>query len=211
MPFLVPNSSIELTIPAAQSIRVSNPFGLPGVRIVSDQVVGKPGVPVIDVPATSGTTYGPYNAATKVTLINMTTDPVEYVVAASPVLSNLAYNPAAVGITGGTINGASVGATTRSTVAATTVSVNRTDSSGTPGNVTNNSASGRAAIAAAATSVVITNSSVAATDEIFLQLRSADATATIIRVTAQGAGTFTVTANAAATAATSFSFFVVKA
>jgi hypothetical protein len=121
------------------------------------------------------------------------------------------YNPAAVALIGGTINGTSVGATTRSTGAFTTLAITRTDSSATPGNVTNNSALGRAAFAAAASTVVVTNSAVTATSEVFVQLLgAADATLTSVVGVTVGAGSFTVTGNAAATAAKSFSFLVIN-
>lgn len=121
------------------------------------------------------------------------------------------FNPSTVAITGGTINGASVGATTRSTGAFTTLALTRTDSTGTPGNVTNNSALGRAAFAAAGSTVVVTSSIVTASSEVFVQLLgAADATLTSIIGVTVAAGSFTVTGNAAATAAKSFSFMVVN-
>lgn len=97
-------------------------------------------------------------------------------------------------------------------VSADTITVaNRADNTGTPGNATINSITGRAAVAAAGTTVTITNSKVTAVSEIFIQLRGArDATLTELRISAQGAGTFTVTGNAAATAAVQFSFWVVN-
>jgi len=85
-----------------------------------------------------------------------------------------------------------------------------TDNSGTPGNTTINTPSGRAAIAASASACVVTNSSVLTTSKIFITLKSADTTLTSIRVTAQSAGSFTVTGNAAATAAAPFDFLVVN-
>lgn len=85
-----------------------------------------------------------------------------------------------------------------------------TDNSGTPGNTTINTPTGKAAIAAAASSCVVTNSSVLTTSVIDVTLVSNDATATTIRVTAQSAGSFTVTANAAATGNTAFTFQVVN-
>jgi hypothetical protein len=121
------------------------------------------------------------------------------------------YNPAAVALTGNTINNTSVGATTRSTGAFTRLALDRTDSTSTPGNVTNNSQMGRAAFAAAGTAVVVTNSSVTATSEVFVQLLgAADATLTSIVGVTVAAGSFTVTGNAAATAAKSFSFLVIN-
>jgi hypothetical protein len=84
-----------------------------------------------------------------------------------------------------------------------------TNSTGTPGNVTNNSPSGRAAFAAASATCVVTNSSVLATSKVLVQLEgAADGTLTqILRVTVS-AGSFTVTGNAAATGTPQFSFVV---
>lgn len=90
-----------------------------------------------------------------------------------------------------------------------TLTVISTDSSGTPGNATNNNLSGRAAFAAAASTCVITNSKVTAASKVFVSLGSADATLTSVRVT-PAAGSFTVTGNAAATATTVFDFLVVN-
>lgn len=121
------------------------------------------------------------------------------------------FNPAAVALTGGAIDNTPIGATTRSTGAFSRLALTRADSTGTPGNVTNNNQLGRAAFAAAASTVTVTNSSVTATSEVFVQLLgAADATLTsIVGVTVAG-GSFTVTGNAAATANKSFSFLVVN-
>jgi hypothetical protein len=86
-----------------------------------------------------------------------------------------------------------------------------TDSSGTPGAATANTASGRAAIAAGASSVVVTNSLVTAASRIFLQKTgsSFDATLTAPLQVVAAAGSFTVYGNAAATAAVPFNWWVV--
>jgi hypothetical protein len=84
------------------------------------------------------------------------------------------------------------------------------DSTGTPGNVTNNSPRGRAAFAAAGTSVVVTNNLVTATSSIFTNLEGNDATLTFIKSAVAGAGSFTVTGNAAATATSTFDFLIVN-
>jgi hypothetical protein len=116
-----------------------------------------------------------------------------------------------VAITGGTINGTQIGNTTRASVAASSVSITATDSSGTPGNVTNNAANGRAAFAAGASSVVVTSTAVAAADNVHVTLLgAADATLTSIVGVTVAAGSFTVTGNAAATANKSFMFTVMK-
>lgn len=81
------------------------------------------------------------------------------------------------------------------------------DSSGTPGDVTQNTGSGRAAIAALATATVVTNSLVNANSVVMVTLEDLDVTATAVKVV-PGAGSFTVTANAAATANTKFRYTV---
>lgn len=88
------------------------------------------------------------------------------------------------------------------------LSVLSTDSSGTPGNATINTLSGRAAFAAAGSTVVITNSLVTANSKVLVQQRT-DATLKSVAVV-PAAGSFTVTANAAATAITIFDFLVIN-
>ena len=117
--------------------------------------------------------------------------------------------PGSVAITGGSINGATVGMTTPSNAQFSEVKATYTDSSGTPGNVTNNKPRGRAAFAAAGTSVTVTNAMVNATSTVLVQLGGADATLTTVRVT-QAAGSFTVTGNAAATGTAPFDFQVIN-
>lgn len=79
---------------------------------------------------------------------------------------------------------------------------------GTVGAVTINKAAGRVNIAAAGTSVVVTNSLVTANSLIFCTIATNDATAQIKNVVA-GAGTFTITV-IAVTAQTAINFFVVS-
>ena len=121
-----------------------------------------------------------------------------------------AYNPAGVAVTGGNINGAAIGQTTPAAVKASNLAATYTDSSGTPGNATNNAPRGRAAFAAAASAITITNSLVTATSSIHLQMIGADATLTNLLRVVPAAGSFTVTGNAPATAATAFSFLVIN-
>lgn len=84
-----------------------------------------------------------------------------------------------------------------------------TDSSGTPGAATINKASGRSAIAAAASSVVITNSVVSAASKVFISPLSRDTTGLLPTVTTRGAGSFTVTTSANCTSALSFDWIVI--
>lgn len=107
------------------------------------------------------------------------------------------YVPSAAAITGGTARGL------------TDLGAVRSDISGVPGNGTANTISGRAAFAAAGTTVVVTNSKATATSKVFVQLGGADATLISVRVTA-AAGGFTVTGNAAATGIVPFDFLVVN-
>ena len=81
------------------------------------------------------------------------------------------------------------------------------DLSGTPGNGTAHSTMGKAAFAAAGSTVTITDRFVTAASAVLVQLGGADATLTSVRVTPAN-GSFTVTGNAAATATTPFTFTV---
>lgn len=84
-----------------------------------------------------------------------------------------------------------------------------TDSSGTPGAATTITPRGRAAIAASASSAVITNALVLATSTVLINLKTVDATATRLTVAAS-AGSFTVTANAGATGTTVFDYVIIN-
>jgi len=81
--------------------------------------------------------------------------------------------------------------------------------SGTTGNQTINKASGTVNIAAAGTTVTVTNSLVSATSIVFAVIRTNDATATIKNVV-PAAGSFVINLGAAATAETSIGFFVIN-
>lgn len=208
MPYILGRNSVTLAIPAGQSIRVGNPRGLP-LQLLAVQS-GRNNGPVTDIPA-GNTTYGPYAAASDVVLVNNGFDFVEYVVGASPALTDVVFDPSVVAITGGNINNTIIGATTRNAVSGSRLALTAVDSTGTPGNVTNNNANGRAAFAAAGTTVVVTNSLVVATDTVLVTLLGAADTTltTIVGVTVAG-GSFTVTGNAAATATKGFMFTVIK-
>lgn len=124
----------------------------------------------------------------------------------------LTFNAAAATVP--VLNGISIGATTPSTgsftsLRSTSLQSALTDGSGTPGNVTQNVSRGRAAFAAAASTVVVTNSQVAANSTVLVSLGGSDATLTSVRVT-PAAGSFTVTGNAAATGTTVFDYVVIQ-
>lgn len=84
----------------------------------------------------------------------------------------------------------------------------RTDTSGSPGNATANTASGKSAVAAAASSVVITNSLVTTNSLIFTQPVTADTTCVSLTATS-ASGSFTATCKAAATGNTTFYWWIV--
>lgn len=84
-----------------------------------------------------------------------------------------------------------------------------TDISGTPGNGTVSQLSGKAAFAAGASTITITNTLVTAASTVLCMMEGADATLTSILRVVPGDGSFVVTGNAAATAATKFSFLVI--
>lgn len=85
-----------------------------------------------------------------------------------------------------------------------------TDKTGTPGAAIINTVTGRVKIAAAGTTLVVTDNQVLATSIVQLQLETIDATMTRVVPTAIGNGTFTITGNAAATGAVTVSFVVVN-
>jgi hypothetical protein len=90
------------------------------------------------------------------------------------------------------------------------ITLDATDSSGTPGAATVNKPSGQAAIAAAAASVVITNSTISATSIVIPVLQAVDATCTAIKAAVPGAGTVTIHVNAACTGNTKVGWVVVN-
>ena len=86
-----------------------------------------------------------------------------------------------------------------------------TDNSGNAGATTINKCNGRAAIAAGASTVTVTNSSVAAVDTVVVTALGRDATCTNLVVDSVSAGSFIVSGAANATADTKFMFTVIKA
>ena len=81
--------------------------------------------------------------------------------------------------------------------------------SGTTGNQTINKPSGTVNMAAAATSLTVTNSLCTTSSLVFCEIRTNDSTA-IIKNVVPGSGSFTINLNAAATAETSIGFFIVN-
>lgn len=84
-----------------------------------------------------------------------------------------------------------------------------TDSTATPGNVTNNSARGRVAFGAGASTIVVTSSKVTAASMIIVTLRTPDTALTNILRVLPTAGSFTITANAASTGTAAQADFLV--
>lgn len=82
-----------------------------------------------------------------------------------------------------------------------------TDSSGSPGNATHATKRGRVAIAAAGTTVTVTNPLCAATSTVLCQITTVDGTAKSC-VCVPGAGSFVITLNAAATGTTKIDYVI---
>lgn len=131
MPFLETGSSATVVIPATQSIRVGA-LNDGSASIVIPATL--PGGPVQTI-ANTQTVFGPFASGATVSVLAVR-GVCEYVVGATPVLTAQQFNPASVAVTGGTINATSVGATTRSTGAFTSLAANL------PSNVTLNAAVG---------------------------------------------------------------------
>lgn len=115
-----------------------------------------------------------------------------------------------INVTGGAINNAAIGQTTPAAVKTSNLAATLTDSSATPGNVTNNTPRGRAAFAIGGSAVTVTSSLVTAASTVLVTLETVDTTLTEIRTVVPAAGSFTVTGNAAATGVTKFSWLVVN-
>lgn len=201
MPFLQPGREATVVIPAGQSIRIGSPLGASASISIPQGLPGGPTQTVTD----TNRTFGPYPAGATVS-VESAAGVVEYVVAANPVLTDGPYNETAVSISGGTVQ--LVGGELRFGQVGGLASI-LLDGSGSPGNITQNAARGRAAFAAAGSSVVVTNSQVTANSTVLVSLRGGDSTLTSVRVT-PAAGSFTVTGNAAATATTIFDYVVIK-
>lgn len=187
----IPRSANGYTAPTDANLTLAATGGtVAGVTITNSPISGSTGS-FTTLAASAAVTLSPANAA----------------VSLSPTGTGVVtINPA----TAGTINNCSIGVTTPAVVRTSNLQATFTDSSATPGNVTNNSPRGKAAFAAAGTAVVVTNSLVAATSTVLCVLETADATLTQILRATPAAGSFTVTGNAAATATTTFSFLVVN-
>lgn len=102
-----------------------------------------------------------------------------------------------------------IGNITPNSVKTSNLQATFTDSSGTPGNVTNNSPRGRVAFGAGASTVVVTSSLVTAASMIIATLRAPDTALTSILRVLPTAGSFTITANAASTGTAAQADFLV--
>lgn len=116
MPFLQNRIQSTAVIPAGQSICVGALRGATATVLIPSGLRGSPITTVID----SQTVIGPFPAGTTV-IVEATSGETEYVVGASPALTDTLISQAAVAITGGSINGVAVGATTPGTGAFTSI------------------------------------------------------------------------------------------
>lgn len=124
-------------------------------------------------------------------------------------ISSGSATPADITLTS-TIDLRTNGGTSRMTIASSgSLGLERTNTAGgTTGAQTINKMAGSVNFAAAATSLVVTNSQVSATSNVFCSVQTNDATFTSIKSCVPGSGSFTINANAAATAETRVAFWV---
>lgn len=135
----------------------------------------------------------------------------------SPANQNVTMSPTGTGTvtigpaTGGTINNMDIGTVTRKGGSFSAFSLTKTDTSGTPGAATINAPAGRVAIAAGASSVVVTNSLATAGGSVMAIINQATADATLTQIVrvATAAGSLTIYGNANATANTVVDFMFV--
>lgn len=192
--------------PIAGSIIVG-PFGVPGTIFVQCETgsifygVTSARIGPVQTDALSATGSVTFNSG------SMTVTPSNANVTIAPTGTGvLTLNSGAQGL----MNNVEIGAITRRNAGFTAIYVNLTDSSGTPGNVTNNAGKGRVAIAAGASSVTVTNSVSNASASVFAVIAQATADATLTQIVraVPTAGAFTLYGNAAATANVIVDFIV---
>ena len=88
--------------------------------------------------------------------------------------------------------------------------ITKGDSTGTPGNATLNTGSGKSAFATGASSIVVTNSRAKTTSHVLVTFIDRDATCIDAVNTVNAAGSFTITCAVAATADTKFHWFLIE-
>jgi hypothetical protein len=88
--------------------------------------------------------------------------------------------------------------------------ITKGDSTGTPGNATLNTGSGKSAIALGAATVVITNSRAKISSHVLLTAINRDVTCLALVNSVNAAGSFTVTCAANATATTRFHWLLIE-
>ena len=171
-------------------------------------------VKFISQSVTTTTTFGVYFSPVNFKVSNLTG-----IVDAQEIQSLVGYNPANIAETGGTmsgvtINNCAIGQTTPAAIKTSNLAATFTDSSATPGSVTNNAPRGKASMSAnVLTPITITNSLVTATSSIFIIQESTDNNVYGL-YTIPAAGSFTVNFGmgtvSAPTSSIKFSFLVVN-
>jgi hypothetical protein len=192
--------------PEQQTLAIG-PLGIPGTLTIFNDS---------DVALTYGTTQSSLTTSTLTVYGSLIANTAATTM--SPASANVTISPTGTGTvtiapaTAGNIDNMVIGATTRRSGSFTAFAVTKTDLSGTPGNVTNANFNGRCAIAAAASSVVVTNTNCTANTTIIaiISQATADATLTQIVRVAPAAGSFTIYGNAAATANTVIDYLMIN-
>jgi hypothetical protein len=197
---------------------LSRSFG-PGAENVTIGRFGGPGAITLYNDSTSTLTYFEAKASLAVSTLTVNqTLTANNSVTMNPSNANVSIAPTGTGTvsinpaSAGSIDNCALGATTPRAVRTIQLQMLFTDSSGTPGAVTNNSPRGRVAIAAAASSVTVTNGLAAATSTVIAKISQnlADTTLTSIVRIYPFAGGFTIFGNAAATANTVIDYVLIN-
>lgn len=186
---------------------VVGPFGVPGTISVQCETgsifygiaAARIGTITADgITTTSGSTLNGGSLTVTPTNVNVTIGPTGTGVLA---LSSGAQ---------GSMNNVEIGAVTRRNAGFQAIFVSLGDTSGTPGNVTNNSGKGRVAIAAGQSSITVTNAVVTGNASVYAVINQAAADATLTQIVrcAVSAGSVTIYGNAAATANVIVDFIV---
>ncbi len=186
MSFIYEQGLAEVLVAASSKITIGC---FNGTFKVSTWTVGNSNLPrsyTYVTTVTDGTyTSAAYSAATYVRIEMLAAGTCEYVTGAAPVLTNMPVN------------------------AASGLVLGYTDSSGTPGAASTTTPRGRAAIAASASSVVITNALCLATSTVLIAPKQVDSTLINWGV-APGAGSFTLTGNTTANATFIFDYVIIN-
>lgn len=186
------------------------PFGVGGTVTIFNESTSPSPVTFNQLPQSVNTGSLTVTGAFSITGGAATLSPPNNTVTISPTgTGTVTINPASPS----TMDNVTIGFGTRRAAYLTLLALASNDASGTPGNTTINQPKGRVAIAAGASSVVVTNSLCLATSTVLAIINQATADATLTQIVrvVPAAGSFTIYGNANATANTVVDFVLIQA